>query len=85
MAVAIENRKTDVQKFERQKNTLAKKVLSIKDQNIILLLSYYIQDLTTSKRITKAQYNKEMEEAEKRVKAGKFITNEEVMKEMKKW
>ena len=42
MAVAIENRKTDVQKFERQKNTLAKKVLSIKDQNIILLLSYYI-------------------------------------------
>jgi hypothetical protein len=85
MTIAVENRKTGTQKFEKQKNTLAKKVLSIQDENTILLLSYYIQDLTTTKRITKAQYNKEMDEAEKRVKTGKFVTNEQVMKEMKKW
>ena len=85
MAVAVENRKSDIQKFEKQKNTLAKKVLSIKDQDTISLLLYYVQDLTAVKRITKAQYNKEIEEAEKRVKSGKFITNEQVMKEMKKW
>jgi hypothetical protein len=30
------------------------------------------------------RYNKELEEVEKRVKAGKFMTNEQVMKEMKK-
>jgi hypothetical protein len=37
------------------------------------------------KRISKARYNKELEEAEKRVKAGNFLTNEQVMKDMKKW
>jgi hypothetical protein len=37
------------------------------------------------KRILKAQYNKELDEAEKRVRADKFVTNEQVIKEMKKW
>jgi hypothetical protein len=85
MALAIGNKDIDVKRFEKQKNTLVKKVLSTKDADIILLLSSYFQDLTSAKRISKAQYNKEIEEAERRVKAGKFVTNKQVMEEMKKW
>jgi hypothetical protein len=85
MAVAIENKKSGIQKFERQKNTLAKKVMSIKDESTVMLLLSYYQDLTAAKRISRTQYNKEIEEAEKRVKAGKFVTNEQVMDDMKKW
>ncbi|HTA26620.1 MAG TPA: hypothetical protein VK809_02445 [Bacteroidia bacterium] len=85
MAVTVESKNIGIKKFEKQKNTLAKKVLSIKDEDTVRLVLYYIEDLNSTKRITKAQYNKEIEEAEKRVKAGKFVTNEQVMKEMKKW
>jgi hypothetical protein len=85
MAVSIERNKTGITEFEKQKNALAKKVVSVKDENTISLLLSYYRDLTSVKRITKTQYNKEIEEAEKRVKAGKFVTNEQVMKEMKKW
>jgi hypothetical protein len=49
------------------------------------LLAAYYQDLISTKRITKAQYNKELELAEKSVNEGKFVTNAQVMKEMKKW
>ena len=85
MAVVAERKKVSTQKIEKQKDALVKKVLSIKDENTVALLLSYYQELAYIKRISKAQYNKEMEEAEKRVKAGKFLTNEQVMKAMKKW
>ena len=37
------------------------------------------------KRISIEEYNKEMDEALKRVRGGKFVENDEVMKEMNKW
>lgn len=85
MHTVTENRKSSLQKLEKQKSTLAKKVLSIKDEETIELLLLYYQDLISTKRITKAQYNKELELAEKHVNEGKFVSNEQVMKEMKKW
>ncbi len=36
-------------------------------------------------RITIEQYNKELDEAEKQIESGSFITQEELEKEMKKW
>jgi hypothetical protein len=36
-------------------------------------------------RISVKQYNKELEEAEKRIKEGRFITQESVREESKKW
>jgi hypothetical protein len=36
------------------------------------------------KRISKEQYNKEIDEAIARIRSGKFVTHEQVMKEMKK-
>lgn len=85
MHPTTESRKPILVKLEKQKSTLAKKVLSIKDEETIALLSSYYQDLISTKRITKAQYNKELELAEKSVNEGKFVTNEEVIMEMKKW
>jgi hypothetical protein len=38
-----------------------------------------------NKRVTIEQYNKELEEAERRVEAGDFITQEELEEEMKNW
>jgi hypothetical protein len=36
-------------------------------------------------RATIEQYNKELEEAEKQIEKGNFITQEELEKEMEKW
>ncbi len=85
MQPTIQSNKSVLPRLERQKNTLAKKVLSIKDEETIALLSSYFQDLVSTKRITKAQYNRELDAAEKAVNEGEFVTNEQVMKEMKKW
>ncbi len=85
MHTVTENRKSALPKLEKQKSTLAKKVLSIKDEETIELLLLYYQDLISTKRITKAQYNKELELAERSVNEGKFVSNEQVIKEMKKW
>lgn len=38
-----------------------------------------------AERISIEQYNKELDEAEKQIEAGNFITQEELEKEMKKW
>lgn len=37
------------------------------------------------KRVSVAQYNKELEEAEKRIAEGQFITQESLREEAKKW
>jgi hypothetical protein len=36
-------------------------------------------------RITIEQYNKELDEAQKRIASGNFVTHEHLKKEMKKW
>ena len=38
-----------------------------------------------NKRITIEQYNLELEEAEQQIKAGNFVTQEELEEEMKTW
>ena len=85
MQPVTESRKPALPRLEKQKSTLAKKVLSIKDEETIELLAAYYQDLISTKRISRAQYNKEIELAEKSVNEGKFVTNSQVMKEMKRW
>lgn len=37
------------------------------------------------KQITIEQYNKELEEAEKQIEAGNFMTQEELEKEIEEW
>lgn len=71
---------------DEEKNELAIKLLALKDVSLIHAFKVIFDDLTSKKkRITKSQYNKEIDAAVKRVNAGLSISNEEVMKEMDTW
>lgn len=78
--------KTILQTVEEEKNELAIKVLSLKDKELVHSFNLLFDDLTAgTKRITKTQYNKEIDAAVKRVRSGKFVSNDQIMKEMDKW
>jgi hypothetical protein len=86
MAVTVQTKKTIIQTVEEEKNELAIKLLSLKDKAIVHAFKLIFDDLTsTAKKTTKAQYNKEIDAAVKRVRSGKSVSNEAVMKEMDKW
>lgn len=57
---------------------------SKKDQIIKMLQEMGIEFHTTE-RPTIEEYNKELEEAEKEIERGEFITAEELKKEARKW
>lgn len=50
--------------------------------SVLSLIKSFIK---TDKRISLKQYNKELLAAEKRIDSGKFITQEDVEKEIEKW
>lgn len=73
--------------FNQTKNQLAQKVLSTDQPELVSVLNeiYLIYSKYEKKRTTISQYNKEIEAAEKRIKSGKFIKHEDVLKEMENW
>jgi len=86
MPVAIGKKNVILQSFEEEKNQLAIKLLSLKDKTLLLTFKVLFDDLTKpTKKISKTQYNKEIDAAVKRVRAGKSISNDEVMNEMDQW
>jgi hypothetical protein len=87
MSTLVQKRKLSaIANVDEEKNALAIKLLSLKDISLVQAFKVIFDDLTTdSVRITKKQYNKEIDGALKRVKAGHSVSNEEVMKEMEKW
>jgi len=87
MATLLEKKKSILQTVEEEKNELAIKLLSLKDKSIVHAFKVLFDDLTSpaKKRITKAKYNEEIEAAVKRVRSGKSVSNDEVMREMEKW
>lgn len=86
MAAILEKKKTLIQTVEEEKNALAIKLLSIKDKDIVHTINLIFDDLTSvNKRTTKTRYNKEIDAAVKRVRSGKSVSNDEVMKEIDKW
>ena len=74
------------QTIEAEKNEVAIKLLSIKDKKIVHAIHVLVDDLTTSKykRTSVSQYNKEIENAVQRVRNGKSISNDDVMKQLDK-
>jgi hypothetical protein len=89
MSVALEKKKAILQTIEAEKNELAIKLLSLKDQSIVHTFRIIFDDLTglskKTKRISKSKYNKEIDAAVKRVRSGKSVSHEAVMNEMEKW
>ena len=86
MPAIIEKRRTVLQTVEKEKNELAIKLLSLKDQAIVHVFKLIFDDLTaTTPKTNKTQYNKEIDAAVKRVRNGKSVSNDQAMKEMDKW
>ena len=52
---------------------------------LTMMKSFLDKTEDPQKRVSVAQYNKELEEAEKRVAQGQFITQESLREEAKKW
>lgn len=72
---------------EQEKNEIAIKLLSLKDEDIIRSIKIVVDDLTSArtKRTSKSKYNSEIDAAVKRVRNGKSISNDKVMDEMDSW
>jgi hypothetical protein len=56
-----------------------------KESMLSLVKSFLEKDDKKTKRISVKQYNKELEEAEKRINDGEYITQESLKEEAKKW
>ncbi|CAN5413086.1 hypothetical protein BH10BAC1_BH10BAC1_06080 [soil metagenome] len=89
MPAILEKKKPILHSVEEEKNEIAVKLLLLKDKAIVHTFKVILDDLIgtakKTKRTTKAQYNKEIDSAVKRVRSGKSIPNDQVMNEMDKW
>lgn len=61
-------------------------LLTAGQQELLLnMVKNILQVEPSAKKISRKQYNKEIEESEKQIKAGKFSTQSELEKESEKW
>jgi len=61
-------------------------LLSLKQQELILeMVKSFLNVDADTKRISKKQYNKEIDAAVKRIENGEFVTHEDAVKELSKW
>ncbi|HXD91706.1 MAG TPA: hypothetical protein VNX01_00760 [Bacteroidia bacterium] len=61
-------------------------LLSAKQQALLLEMAKNLLNIDKeTKRISKKQYNKEINEAVARIEKGKFVTHQDALKELAKW
>ncbi|MDO8999348.1 MAG: hypothetical protein Q7W45_06250 [Bacteroidota bacterium] len=61
-------------------------LLSAKQQELLLeMVKSFLNVDKDIKRISKKQYNKEIDDAVNRIEKGKFITHKDALKELSKW
>ena len=61
-------------------------LLSAKQQTLLLeMIKSFLNVDQEVKRITRKQYNKEINEAVSRIEKGNFVTNQDALKELSKW
>ena len=61
-------------------------LLSAKQQALLLeMVKSFLNVDKDTKRISKKQYNKELDEAVARIEKGNFITHKDALKELSKW
>jgi len=70
------------QEFYHYYNRLSK---GQKESMLSLVKSFLGKNDKETKRISVTRYNKELEEAEKRISEGEYITHESLKEEAKKW
>ncbi|TND08879.1 MAG: hypothetical protein FD123_1733 [Bacteroidetes bacterium] len=67
------------------KKNIHKAIDRLEDEEILKMLYALIDDKPAGKRITKKQYNKELNESIKQARAGKVHSHASVVKESLKW
>lgn len=61
-------------------------LLSAKQQELLLeMVKNFLNVDKDTKRITKKQYNKEINEAVARIESGKHVSHQDALKELSKW
>jgi hypothetical protein len=61
-------------------------LLSAKQQALILeMIKSFLNVDKDTKRISRKQYNKELDDAVSRIEKGKFVTHKDAIKELSKW
>ena len=61
-------------------------LLSDKQRTLLLeMVKSFLNVDTNSKRITKKQYNKEINEAVARIEKGNFVSHKDALKELSEW
>ena len=61
-------------------------LLSAKQQTLILeMIKSFLNVDKDTKRISRKQYNKELDDAVSRIEKGNFVTHKEAIKELSKW
>ncbi len=61
-------------------------LLSIKQQTLLLeMVKSFLNVDKETKRISRKQYNKEINEAVSRIEKGNFVTHQDAIKELSKW
>jgi hypothetical protein len=86
MPAIVTKKKMIHQNINEEKNELAIRLLSLRDEAAVHEFKIIFDELTSkTKRTTALQYNKEIDAAVRKVRDGKFVSNDDVMKEMDKW
>ncbi|MCF8360787.1 MAG: hypothetical protein K9H26_18675 [Prolixibacteraceae bacterium] len=57
----------------------------VQKKSLLSMMKSFLGENEKGKRISIAQYNKELEEAEERINHGQFVTQESLRKESEKW
>lgn len=61
-------------------------LLSAKQQTLILeMIKSFLNVDKDAKRISRKQYNKELDEAVSRIEKGNYVTHKDAIKELSKW
>jgi vacuolar-type H+-ATPase subunit D/Vma8 len=61
-------------------------LLSAKQQTLILeMIKSFLNVDKDTKRISRKQYNKELDDAVSRIEKGNFVTHKDALKELSKW
>ena len=72
--------------LEKEWQSYFKKLNEVEKKSLLHLLKTFLEGRKESTDpISIEQYNKELEESEKQIEAGDFITQEDLEKEMQQW
>jgi len=71
--------------IKAEKLELIEMLAKTENEGILKKIRSIFTSATEEPRATIAQYNKEIEAAEKRIKNGKYTSHDDLMREAKKW